>query len=335
MRFDIIIEPNRTPEETARLGRLAEECGLGGVWVANNSNGRDAFVNFAPLAMQTSKIHLGPIAVSPQELHPLKMAVSLLSFNELSGGRGQIVVGAGGGTAAAMHKTLERPVAGVRECIQILERAARGEAFSHQGEHFPIRWIDTRWVSQEPPMIYAGANGPQMLRSAARHARGIMVSDFTPDRVRWARDLINPVLADRGVDAASYPLNNFWAWHVKESPEAARREARIWLYVRATAHENYVRDVLDEDEAQLVIAQRDAFRDAWYRKSPDIEGVPDSILDKLVDGAVSASPLADIDREVERMRAFADAGLNQIALRLYDDAEASIRIIGDKLVGAI
>ena len=96
MRFDIIIEPNRTPEETARLGRLAEACGLGGVWVANNSNGRDAFVNFAPLALQTAKIHLGPIAVSPQELHPLKMAVSLLSFNELSGGRGQIVVGAGG-----------------------------------------------------------------------------------------------------------------------------------------------------------------------------------------------------------------------------------------------
>ena len=76
----------------------------------------------------------------------------------------------------------------------------------------------------------------------------------------------------------------------RDSAEAARREARIWLYVRGTAHEGYVRDVLDEDEAQIVIDHRDAFRDAWYNKSPDIAGVPDSIVDKMVDRAVSASP---------------------------------------------
>ena len=113
MRIDVIIESDKSADEYLKLGKLAEENGLGGVWIANNSNGRDAFVNFVPTAQQTEKIFMGPIAVSPFELHPHKMAVSLLTFNELSQGRGQIVIGAGGGTAEAL---------GVVSTVEVLGR---------------------------------------------------------------------------------------------------------------------------------------------------------------------------------------------------------------------
>ena len=151
MRIDVILEANKTPQEVVALGQLAEDFGLGGVWVANNANGRDAFVNFVPLAQQTSRIPIGPIAVSPQELHPYKMAVSLLTFNELSGGRGQIVVGGGGGTAEAMGKKPHRQVRAVRECVEIIERAATGEPVTYKGELYPVNWLDTTWVTQPPP----------------------------------------------------------------------------------------------------------------------------------------------------------------------------------------
>ena len=101
MRIDAIIESDKSAAEFTRLGQLAEDYGLGGIWVANNANGRDPFVNFTPFALQSSRISMGPIAVSPFELHPLKMATSLLSLNEIAGGRAQIVVGGGGGTADA------------------------------------------------------------------------------------------------------------------------------------------------------------------------------------------------------------------------------------------
>jgi alkanesulfonate monooxygenase SsuD/methylene tetrahydromethanopterin reductase-like flavin-dependent oxidoreductase (luciferase family) len=140
MRIDVIIESHKTPAEVVKLGKLAEANGLGGVWVANNANGRDAFVNFAPLAQQTEKIAIGPIAVSPMELHPLKMAISLLTFNELSGGRGQLVVGAGGGTAGAMNAFTDRPVRAVRECLEILELAAKGTGWTPPGLRSHRRW---------------------------------------------------------------------------------------------------------------------------------------------------------------------------------------------------
>ena len=43
-------------------------------------------------------MRMGPVAISPFELHPLKMANQLLTLNEFAGGRANIVVGGGGGT---------------------------------------------------------------------------------------------------------------------------------------------------------------------------------------------------------------------------------------------
>ena len=335
MRIDVIIESDKTPDECVRLGKMAEDYGLGAVWVANNANGRDAFVNFVPLAQQTEKIMIGPIAVSPQELHPYKMAMSLLTFNELSGGRGQIVVGGGGGTAQAMGAKPHRQVRAVRECIEILELAAHGEPVTYRGELFPISWLDTRWVTQEPPMVYAGANGPQMLRSAARCARGIMLSDFVPERVEWVHELIDPILTERGQDIPTYPLNNFWAWHVKETKEDAYRESRIWLCVRGTIYPDYIRDVVDEDEAKIVVEHLDSFMRDYYKKDPHIEGVPDEIVEKICDRGTSASTIENIGHEVERFKAFERAGLNQIALKVYDDPDMAIRLIGEHIVPAL
>ena len=219
MRIDIILESNNSPETVLKLGKLAEEVGLGGVWVSNMNDSRDPFINFVPLAIGSDRIKLGPIAVSPFELHPLKMASSLITLNEMAKGRAQIVVGAGGGTVGVMGIKPTRIVRAVRECVEIIKAAATGKPVQYKGEIFKVRWYDATWIEHNPPLIYVGANGPQMLASAARYADGIMVSDFVPERVIWARKHIDPALEEVGRNVDTFPVNNFWAWHVKESKE--------------------------------------------------------------------------------------------------------------------
>jgi len=335
MRIDIILESNNPPERVLELGRLAEEVGLGGVWVSNMTDARDPFINFVPLAMQTKRIRLGPIAVSPFELHPLKMASSLMTLNEVAQGRAQIVVGAGGGTATAMGQKPVRVVRAVRECVEILKAAATGKPVSYKGQIYNVGWYNPGWIEHPAPQIYVGANGPQMLRAAARYADGIMVSDFTIDRVRWAREIIDASLVENGRSPATFPVNNFWAWHVKEDAAAARREARIWLAVRGTIYPEYIGDILDEDEAQIVNDNIQSFIRAYQQKTDRIEGVPDAIVDRIVAACTSASSVADLDQEIERLRQFKAAGLTEIALRIYDDPAASIRLIGERLVPAL
>ena len=335
MRIDLILQPHHSVAEMTRLGKLAESYGLAAVWVPNNIQSLDPFVSFVPLAQQTTRLRMGPIAVSPFELHPLRMANLLLTLNELAGGRATIVVGGGGGTLEAMGMKPKRMVRAVRECVEILKQAASRKPGGYKGEIFPIHWMDTSWVTAPTPPIYVGANGPQMLAMAARVADGIMLSDITPDRVRRCREIIDPILRERGLEPATFPLNNFWAWHVKPSREDAEREARIYLTVRGTIWDPYIHDVVDPEEAKVVLAHSRSFITAYQQRSPDVEGVSDSILKKIVDAGVSASPLARIDREIDRFRQFERAGLNQIALCLYDDPEASIRVIGERVVPAL
>ena len=335
MRFDAILPSDLSHQEMVELGKLAEDCGLGGVWVANNYSARDAFVNFVPLAMQSKKIRMGPIAVSPFELHPQKMAHSLLTLNEIAGGRAQIVVGGGGGTAEIIGQKPRRMVRAVRECVEILNQAIEGKPGPYKGELYEVGWLDVGWPEHSAPMIYVGANGPQMLRGAARYADGIMVSDFTPDRIRRTHEIIDPLLDERGKDPARFPLNNFWAWHVLDSREQAHHEARIYLAVRGTIYPDYIGDVVDATEAKVVTDHTRSFIQAYQAKSPEIDGVPDDILEKIVAGGVSASPVSEIDREVERMREFEAAGLTEIALCIYSEPEKAIRLIGEHLVRAL
>ena len=56
MRFDITLYSDLSTDDMARYGRMAEEYDLGGIWIANNTDSRDPFVNFVPLAMQIERM---------------------------------------------------------------------------------------------------------------------------------------------------------------------------------------------------------------------------------------------------------------------------------------
>ena len=75
MRIHFILEP-ASAEEFLALGQLAEELGFDALWTANHASARDPFMSFSVLARESSRIRVGPVAVSPFELHPLKMATS-------------------------------------------------------------------------------------------------------------------------------------------------------------------------------------------------------------------------------------------------------------------
>jgi 5,10-methylenetetrahydromethanopterin reductase len=332
---DLILQPHFSAAEMARLGSLAEGYGIRGVWATNHLDGRDPFVNFVPLAERTSRLRMGPTALSPFEVHPVRMAGLLLTLNEISGGRAQVAVGGGGGTLQAMGMKPSRMVRAVRECIEILRLGASGRPGPYRGELFRMEWLNTAWAKAPPPAIFAAANGPQMLKMGARHADGIMTSDFTVPRLGWARELIAPVLEAEGRDPAMFPLANFWAWHVKESREAAEAEARTYLMARGTIWEPYVHDVVTPEEAAVVAKHYPAFVRAYQRRSPDIEGVPAEIVAKIVARGVAASSVAQIDDEIERLRAMGRAGATGVVLCLYNDAAEAIRVIGERVVPAL
>ena len=143
MEVDIILEPDLGPAQLVELAQAAERYGIRAIWTSNYFAHWDPFISLVPVAQATKRLRMGALAVSPFEMHPLKIANALLSLNELSGGRAMAAIGAGEGNldAMALHKP-EKIVVAVREAIEIVMGAAQKKLAKdgYKGEVFNVTY---------------------------------------------------------------------------------------------------------------------------------------------------------------------------------------------------
>ena len=263
-----------------------------------------------------------------------------LTLNEASAGRAQIVVGGagggGGGTMTAMGLKPERRVRAVKEAVEILKPAGPGERINYEGEIFTVRNYHPSWVKSAPPVVYVGANRVKMQHMAPRYADGIMLSDKMIPQVREAQHHHRLGAGrEHGRPRKAFRLNNFWAWHVKESREGAQREARIWLALRGVLLRANHRVL---HERRRLRRRRGETSEFFRRSSQTQSGYRGRAgADHRVAGRepVVLRVVADIDKEIERLRQFEPAGLTEIALRIYDDPAATIKVIGERVIPAL
>jgi alkanesulfonate monooxygenase SsuD/methylene tetrahydromethanopterin reductase-like flavin-dependent oxidoreductase (luciferase family) len=335
MQIDVILDSRARAQDLAELGQLAERNGIAGAWVSSLYDSRDPFANLMLLAQATTSLRLGPIAVNPFDTHPLRIAAAFLTLNELARGRARIVVGGGGEALEALGLAPHRRVRAVRECVEIIRAAGSGQPVNFEGELYRVSGCRFGWLEAPPPPVYVGAGQEQMLRMAAAVADGIMMSDVPPEP---AAHVINTL--DGGLRAAARSRDAFWtsvftAWHVGADEAAARREAKRWLFLRGIFRPWLLAEFLDPEDVQLVMTSRDAFARAFAAGSDVVEGVPDAVLDLLVDHVTLCATPQSLDRVVTKLADLRDAGLGGVALRLYANPAESIRLIGERIVPAL
>ena len=343
MDIELIVGNEMHPQQVAEFAVEAEKAGVRTLWNSNLTNGFDPFMGLMPAAAATRRIRLGPLALSPYEMHPLKIAYALATLNEVSGGRAQIGLGGGGAMALAIRDgsvNLDfkkmRIVRGVREAAEIIYRVTSGDYWpAYEGEIFSLsRPVKSTFLTATRPQIIACSMGPQMLRMGARIADGLQVGDVVPDRMPEVMVDIEAGLAERSYSAEDFRIGNFWAWHIKADREKSLHEARRKLFSRAELLPPYIGldHLLDPDEAQIV---RDNFRNfmmADITGSGEIKGVPPDLVQRLIDQICSAGDLGDIDREVERFRQMERAGVTDLAIRVFDEPFEALQIIAERLM---
>ena len=338
MKIDIILDPTHTTEEFAELGIIAEQLGFNAVLTANYPSAIDPFINFSILAKATQKIRMGPVAISPFETHPLKLSNLLYGLNQLSNSRAKIIVGGGGGTLISMglkpnRRTMHpNMIQGVRECVEFLTGLSADKAISFNKEIFQIAGPKPQWIDQPRPQIYVAATKPQMLSMAAKVADGLMMSDVTLARIDDCMANINKSLKDNGRDWKTFAVSNLFSWHVKNDREEAVKEARAKLFVRGMLDNWYISTFLDPEESQIVEDNFHAFAYAYAHNTDVIEGVPDIIIDKLLNHLTFTGDFNDVDRFVEEMVQFKNSGLDEFAIRLYNNPEQSMGHIAEHVV---
>lgn len=340
MRLHFVFEPD-TPQRICDLGLLAERLGFDAVWAPNILSARDPFLAFSLLARDSRAVRMGPVAISPFELHPLKMANSLLTLNELSGGRANLVIGGGGGTMIGMglkpdrRATHPRMVLGVRECVSFLRGVSPTSPLNFAGELFQVQNYLPDWATAPAPRLYIAANRPQMLKLAAELADGVMLSDISLQYIAKTVATLRDGLTAAGRPIESLRINNLLAWHVKPDRAAAYAEARRKLWVRGIWERARNTPFVDAAACDLIEQNLPRLALAYQRGEDPAAIVPQKILDALVDGLTLTGSSDELTRIVAELLAFSDAGVTEIALRLYGDPEAAIRLVAERVAPAL
>lgn len=343
MNIEIILDTNLTPAELAEIAVVAERGGIRTLWHSNFPSTWDAFVALVPAALATSKIRLGVLAVSPFEMHPLKITNAINSLNEIAGGRATVAIGGGGAVLSAMRsegveldfKAL-RVVRAVREAVEIVKLAGAGELKrGYDGELYQVTMpYRTDWLKSPPPKVFTCSDGPQMIRMGARVADGMQLGDQTIHRAPEIMANVQTGLAKRDRPADDFRVGNYWAWHMKEDKEASLFEARRSVAWRTQLIPPFhgLDLLLDEPDLTFIKEHYANFQKAAYTGTGNIEGVPKALADYVINSVCSTGDYADIDRELKRYRAYEDAGFTDLVLKIFAEPMAAVQTICERVV---
>jgi alkanesulfonate monooxygenase SsuD/methylene tetrahydromethanopterin reductase-like flavin-dependent oxidoreductase (luciferase family) len=335
MNIDLCLDARLPPEELCRLGLLAERHGIRSIWLASYLASRDPFANLVSLAQASSRILMGACAPNPYDTHPVRLATSLLTLNEVAKGRARIIVGGGGEALMALSLKPDRRPRAVGEAVQILKGANAEKPFSFDGQMYKVTSYHPLWAKAPKPPIYVAANKPQMLRMAARYADGIMLSDLPAaickERIGW----VLGHMKEFGRPSAGYWFSNFVAWSVYEDRQKARREARQWLGYRGLFRPWVITTFMSQADYDIIEAHKAEIYAMPFKGTWSVEGVPDRIMDKLVDELTLCGDVSEVPRYIDHLLGLKAAGVTDVCLEIRDDPEKSIRIIGEQLAPAL
>jgi 5,10-methylenetetrahydromethanopterin reductase len=336
VRIEVILGSGLTAGQVEELGLLAEELGIARVWVQSFPARRDPLLTLAGFARQSRRIGVGVMPTSPYEVHPLRIADGLLTLNEFCNGRAAILIGGLGHSVARVTDLKpDRRVSAVRDTVKILKGIRPDRPLDYQGTVYSLKNYQPEWAVQPAPFISVGSTGPRMLAMAGEVADGVMMSDVPLARMPEVMDHIGRGLAAAGRSRESFRVNNFMAWHIGYDRDAAMAEARRELIWRGLLQKWHTSGFLGEEDAERVEASRDAFLRAFLTRSDRIEGVSEALVQKLVDHLTFAGGPGDIDRVAGELHRYAQAGLDEVALKIHDHPADAIRLIGERLLPAL
>ena len=274
---------------TAQLARHAESIGYTDCWSAETS-GPDGFSVASAVGVMTESLRVG-VAIAPVYTRPpALMAMSALAAYQASAGRFCLGLGASSPVIVEgwMGESLEKPVARMRETVDVVRTAFAGDKVDVQGTSFRVKGFRLEDAPKQPLPIFLAALGPQMMALTNEIADGIVLYLASEEGVRIAkRACPDKEVAERILCCPD------------EDEEQVRAAVR-WMmtpYVAVPAYNRFISAQGFEEEARQVA-------DAW--KNNERDKARDAISDRLIDALVITGPAAKCK---ERLESFREAGL--------------------------
>ncbi|MEV7431244.1 TIGR03857 family LLM class F420-dependent oxidoreductase [Nocardioides sp. NPDC092400] len=193
------------PRDLLAEARLAEELGLGSVFLSERFNLKDAGVLAGAVAAATEHVGIATAATNHNTRHPLVTATLATTAHRLSGGRYALGLGRGFGALFDVMGLPRVTGAQLEDAIGIYRSLWRGEAvLGHEGPAGSYPYLSQDGSFDERIPVLMTAIGPRSLALAGRLADGVVLHTFLTDEA-LARSVaaIRSAAEEAGRDPAS------------------------------------------------------------------------------------------------------------------------------------
>ena len=241
------------------LARLAEANGFDCAW-GGEANNKDPTVMLSAIAAVTTRLKIGSAIYHILGRTPATLALQAVGLDELSSGRFLLGIGSSNPTIARWHgQILDQPLGRVREYIEIVQSAVRGEKLDFDGKFFTAHNFKMAFKpSGRIIPIYLAAFGPKMTRLAGRIADGVLINMANPAEIRRISDQVRKGAEEAGKDPAGMQIICKIRCSIAETSAAAQDALSHALTYYALA--DYYRDLLGRMGFAVEI---EAMRSAW------------------------------------------------------------------------
>lgn len=302
MRLGLCFDGFYSINEMVELARVAEQVGMGSIWMSDHICFRDSLTSAMAFLATTKMIKVAPVPVSPYSRPPMMAAMALATMEELAPGR--VWATAGTGNAAALEEVgikVTRPLKTMREYVQLLRSLLSGETVEFHGEVFNVNGAKMGFKPSSSIPIYMTAVKPRMLRLSGEIGDGALLSaGCAPRYIAQCVREIKKGAERAGKSHARRDVAGFITTSVSESPQEAIDASKTFLaYIfRNKHHAENIRmggGHVDQEGLAAAIAKRD-----W-------EGAKKFISDEVVFAhSVSGTP----SECRKRLEEFVQGGLN-------------------------
>jgi len=315
--------------------RKGEEAGVQYA-VLGQSAVRDCFVGLSEIAHHTKSIKLGTNIVPIYTRTPTDLAMSVITLNEVTGGRFQLLgLGTGGRLKIEPNHGVKvlKPAPRMKEYIEIIRAILAGERLKYDGEFFQL---DNAWVPAthgigvaasdmaqgETVPIYVGATGPKVLHVTGAYADGVVFNSLsTPEYIEWAKGILREGAESVGRDPSEIRMGVSMVMAANPDPEKVWEAAqRACLYYVREEHHQFTM-------AKAGLGERHTQIRAAYLKG-DVEGAM-KLLDEEVLNKIAFVGTPENVRE--RIKEYQRLGISLAVIRHVVDRETGSDFILDNL----
>ena len=319
-------------ESMLELAVEAEKLGVDQAWSAE-AWGMDAVVPLAYLAARTTRLKLGTGIMQVCARTPASVAMTALAMDTATEGRFLLGLGnSGPQVVEGLHgQPFDRPLTRMREMVEILRMACRGEKLVHEGRAFslPRKGGGGKALAlAQPPAeipIYLATLAPRALEMTGALADGWLGTCFVPEEAEAHLSFLRQGAESAGRKLEDLTLCVDASVAITDEPERLYPVLKTQLAFQLSAMGSPTMNFYNDAYARAGFSEAcTEVRNLWLEKKRDlaVAAVPDEMIEKTM-------IIGDESHVRSRIQKYQEVGITDLMLHpVAQTTDEKLNVLG-------